>query len=261
MSFLDVWSFAGTNLNDGAVIRVQSIDGYGAVPPLRGADVPMASFPGRRFVQKQHDNKRVALGLQIKGSPAAIYGSLDSLAKLFAVGAQGALVHSHPDGTVRTAQAQVVAWQPLDASVIGKLYAATVDFDLADPYFYVANVVDAARDVHTSPTNFNFTHPGTVRGHRVLFDILGPAVNPQILNNTNGVSVQCLVTVAATKHLLIDSGAWTALNDGVQAIGSIRHSGAFPFMFVEPGVNALSWTATGLSASSRLTTTFQPPYI
>jgi len=166
-----------------------------------------------------------------------------------------------PDTTQRTALAECVIfnstiWQA------GREYATIVaDFQLSDPWFYAADVVDASRDVSVSPTVFPITHPGTVRGNRVVFDILGPAANPEIVNAANGVSVQCLVTVAATKHLIIDCDAWTALNDGVQAIGSIRHSGAYPFMYFEPGSNSLTWTATGLSAASRLTTTFKPPFI
>jgi hypothetical protein len=264
------WLFGGVDLSTFAT-AVESVVGSGEFPQVRGSDVPMASVDGARWTQKLFDARRIALNLFLgssiadgtgAGSPTQAELNLEALQVVLAVRkAQQQLIQVMPDGSQRIAMAECVDFQKITWQAGREAADAVADFQLADPWFYTANVVDSARDVSASPTSFNFTHPGTVRGNQVMFDILGPAVNPQILNNTNGVSVQCLVTVAATKHLLIDSGAWTALNDGVQAIGSIRHSGAFPFMFFEPGVNALSWTATGLSAASRLTSTLQPPWI
>ena len=60
------------------------------------------------------------------------------------------------------------------------------------------------------------------------------------------------------QHLIVDCRTFTALNNGVQAIGSIRHSGDFRWMILEPGSNTISVTAT--SPGGTLTTTVDIPY-
>ena len=103
------------------------------------------------------------------------------------------------------------------------------------------------------------THPGTVRGGKVLLDVTGPIANPRVTNVGNGQYVEALVTVASTTHLVIDTAAFTALNDGANAIGSIRHSGAYRFLELDPGTQTLRVTATTPGGS--LSVTFSPPYL
>ncbi|HEY5276116.1 MAG TPA: hypothetical protein VIK38_06205, partial [Coriobacteriia bacterium] len=66
-------------------------------------------------------------------------------------------------------------------------------------------------------------------------------------------------TVASAKHLLIDVASFTALNDGANAIGSIRHSGSVRFLEVDPGSQILRVTSTTPGGS--LTVTFSPGYL
>ena len=91
----------------------------------------------------------------------------------------------------------------------------------------------------------------------------GPISNPRLTNLTidAGASfyVEALVTVASAKVLVIDCGAFTAANDGVNAIGSLRHSGAFEFFRLQPGANSLRVTAT--SPGGSLAIAYSPPYI
>jgi len=107
------------------------------------------------------------------------------------------------------------------------------------------------------------TNAGTVPAEKMVLDFLGPISNPRLANLTLDAGgawyVEGLVTVAAGEHLLIDTGLWTATNGGLEAIGSIRHSGAFVFFRLAPGPNSLRVTAT--SPGGSLTITYSSAYI
>lgn len=269
---LDRWSFRYHPLNRPGVLFVRQMTGESSLPPLRGTDYTTMGVPGQLFVSKLADKRRTGLEIVLQDTlgRGLMGGLLDELAGIFANRAQGPLQHFYPDGTIRTAQAEVAAWQPVDISTgtgqggVGTLYAGVADFELADPYFY-GPAVAVSGLIPASPTTLNVTDPGTVRGPAqqgtLTLDLLGPISNPQIVNAANGLSVQCLVTVAAGTHLIIDCVAFTALNDGVNAIANIRHSGALEFMVLEPGPNALAVTGTGVSGATSLTVTFTPAYL
>jgi hypothetical protein len=268
----DRWLFGGVDLSTYAQ-AVTKINEGGGLPTPRGANYLTPSLPGRRHVPKADDEDRIALALVVAGANAAgaydggvttdadqAQKNLDALKVVF--GRRHllqSLVHVLPDGSQRTGQAKVA---DLTVAAIegGGAFTAIVDFELPDPYLYGADVVDATRAIAASPTDFVLTHPGGARGHRVALDFLGPISNPRVTNLLTGVYVECLVTVAATKHLVIDCEAFTASNDGVYAGGSIRHSGDFRWLLLEPGAQTLRVTGTGLTGATRLTTTFKPPY-
>ena len=105
------------------------------------------------------------------------------------------------------------------------------------------------------------TNSGDVLAERMTLDFLGPVVNPQVVNATTGTSVSYTGTVASGKHLLVDTGASTALNDGANVIGAIDHAGAVPFLTLAPGANALSIYGSVPSGSPTLTVSFAPPWV
>jgi hypothetical protein len=110
------------------------------------------------------------------------------------------------------------------------------------------------------PATLSVTNPGTVVAEKVSLDILGPLISPTISNLTNGTSVTVAVTVASTKHLLIDTGAFTALNDGANVVGAVSHTGAAPFLTLSPGVNVLQITGSGATGSSLVSVSLAAPY-
>ena len=112
-----------------------------------------------------------------------------------------------------------------------------------------------------APATMNITNPGTVRAEKITLDILGPAINPTIVNTTNGLSLTVNTTVAGGQHLIIDTGVYTALNNGVSVIGGVRHSPALRFFTLEVGVNALTATASGATGATTLTVSFAPPWM
>jgi hypothetical protein len=269
----DRWLFGGVDLSTFAFIVAQINEGEG-LPPVRGENYLTPSLPGRRHVPKADDQGRLALALFISGANAAgaldvgianelvqAQANLDALRTLFGRRhLTQALVHVLPDGSQRTGQAAVADFGSVESQAARAAFGAVVDFELPDPYLYGPDIVDGPRAIAASPTDFVLTHPGTARGHRFTLDFLGPISNPRVTNQLTGVYVECLVTVAATKHLLIDVEHFTAENDGVFAGGSIGHSGDFRWLLAEPGAQTLRVTGTGLSGATRLTTTFKPPF-
>lgn len=261
MTALNRWAFRGHPFNR-AEMRVRAMTGVIALPPLRGEDFLTMGLAGRLFVPKVPDSRKIGLEFLLTDSIHAglIPEMLDELAGIFADRSQGDLVHYHPDGTIRTAQAEVMSWMPADSkSNIGALYLGIADFQLAYPWFLGQSLADV-QTPGSSPFNWTLTNPGTVEATHLVLDILGPIANLTLLNNTNGVSLTCNVTVASTKHLVIDCGAFTALNDSVNAIASVLHSGSLAFMSLEPGPNALTLTGTGITGATQITTTFSPPF-
>jgi hypothetical protein len=264
----DRWTFGGLNLSTYAYL-VRKVDGADEFPALRGEDPPFAGLPGRLSLGKLDDARRLALALYVFPMDAAgalveptavrqARVNLDALYAILGHGGQQALVRILPDASSRTAQAEVVAVSDFTDEVSGLVLGLVADFYLADPYFYGADVVDE-RTIPATSTPVTFTHPGNVRGHRVLFDFLGPITNPRV-THTTGIWVQYTGAVAGTKHLVIDCEAFTALKDGANVIGSITHSGAFEFFRVEPGANVLSVTGSAMDGNTRLQTTIRPGY-
>lgn len=264
----DRWTFDSVDLSSYAVL-VRNMNDAEDLPGLRGEDVAVPYLPGRRFAPKLPDAKRMALALWITDTndagvlvePTAqrqAQVNLDSLRTLFARPGRRSLVHVLPDGTSRTAMAEVVSFQVQESRGRRETFLAVVDFALADPFLYGANVVDAGRSIASSPTDFSITNPGTYRTNRIVLDFTGPISNPRVLQQTTGIYVECLVTVGSGLHLIIDCENFTATNDGLNAIGSIRHSGDFRWLILEPGANSLRVTAT--TPGGTLTTTAAAPY-
>ena len=251
------WSFAGYDfLAKGLIAR--PMEGYAGLPPTRGEDVPTPGLSGRRHTPFLDDARRFGLGLWIPDPP---HDRLQELAKLFANRRTlRELANTRPDGTVVSAYAKVVDWQPIDVSRVDVLYGGVADFLLPDPWFYGPDVNQVV-PIGASPTNFTFTHPGTVRGDRFVLDFTGPITNPRLTNNTTGVHVEVLTAVAAGQHLVVDGEQFTAANNGVNTIGNVRHAGAVPWMVAEPGPNSMSVTGTGLGAGTSLAIVFRPPFV
>lgn len=266
------WRFRTVDLSTYAVL-VRKVDGIDELPGLRGENRVVPAITGRRFARKRMDQSRLTLALWVQSLDAAgtrteptyprqLRANIDALYALFGDRTAGALVRVMPDGSERTATAEVVAIGRIEDDYAGEALGLTVDFLLADPAFYGA-AVNPSQAIAASPTNFTLTNAGTLATHRMVLSFTGPISNPRLTNLTidAGASfyVEALVTVASAKVLVIDCSAFTAVNDGVNAIGSLRHSGAFEFFRLQPGVNSLRVTAT--SPGGSLAIAYSPPYI
>lgn len=261
------YSFGGLSFNTLAR-HIVELEGDG-LRPVRGSNSVIPGLPGRRWARKSDDEGRYGLTLYVgswdeDGNPYTANAAADAQRNvdelLTTLGRSRKLVlplvHTLPDGSLRTTQAEAidasVNWASTEAAIV------VVDFLLHDPYWYGPTILDGPRAI-TAQTDWQLTHPGTVRGHRIVLTWAGPIENPRLTNLTNGVYVEALVAVATATELVIDCGAWTALNNGAEAIGSVVHEGDFPFMVLEPGLNDLRATATVYGAAATLELSFAPP--
>lgn len=111
-----------------------------------------------------------------------------------------------------------------------------------------------------APVTLSLSNPGTVTAEKIVIDCLGPIASPTIANTTNGTSVTINTNVSGTKHLIVDTGAFTALNDGANVIGNLTHSGAVPFLTLAPGPNVLQISGAACTGSTLVTVSFAPGY-
>lgn len=262
------WRFGGVDFSTYARL-IRTVSNADDLPALRGDDLILPGVGGRFWVPKLPDYRRLALGIWVTSSNDAggLDGgltviqqsrkNLDALKAILTYRGRQSLERIMPDASTRTAQAEVVSFAEFDDGVGLESMGGIADFQLADPWFYGTPVV-VTQAISASPQAVSLVHPGTAPSRRIVLDFTGPIANPRVTNTTNGFYVECLVTVASGKHLLIDGAAFTALNDGVNAIGSIRHQGGYELLRIDPGTNALSVTST--SPGGSLTATFTPPF-
>jgi hypothetical protein len=109
-------------------------------------------------------------------------------------------------------------------------------------------------------TAVSITNSGTVTVEKLTLDLLGPVSNPTITNLTTGLSVTFSGNVASTKHLIINTGTYTALNDGSNVINTVTHTGGVPFLNLAPGINSLVVQGSGSDANTALTVSFYPAF-
>lgn len=264
------FTFAGYDLSTYAVILTAPGAGIDEFPAVRGDDAPLTGLPGRRFLTKTFESRRVGLVLAVLGTNAAgavtttpaqhARANLDALYAILGLRTQGALVRLMPDGSTRTAQAEVVNVRNVSDPANHEVFILTVDFQLADPFWYIAALVDSSR-AFTVGVPFNLTQAGTAPTHKVLFVLLGTITNPRITNNTTGYYVQYTGTITTPRTVTIDGAAFTAVHSlNGNVINLITHGGGAPFMLFAPGVNSITVTGTSPSGST-LTSTIQQPLL
>ncbi len=256
------WTFAGFDLNSYATL-VQRMEAGDTLPGLRGDDVVIPARSGRFQAGKRFDHRRVALAMWVSHltaagadgvtAPRQSRANLDALLTVLARRTTGALVRTMPDGTTRTATAECVAVDVPDYPVHRDGFPVVADFQLADPWFYGADLLVGPTTISASPTDLVANNPGSIASERIVFSLVGPLSNPRITNQTTGWYLECLVTVAAGQILVLDTWAATALNNGVNAIGSVRHSGGAGLFQVEPGTQTLRVTSGSTGGTAQAT--------
>ena len=115
-----------------------------------------------------------------------------------------------------------------------------------------------------TPATLNITNLGTATAEKLTLDFLGPIISPTITNMTNGTSVTVNTTVAGSTHLVVDTGVFTALNNGGNVIGSVVHAivpGVTSWLTLAPGLNALQVSGGACTGATLVTVSFAPPYV
>jgi len=266
----DRYTFGGFDLSSYAVMTM-NVDGADVVPPARGVTPPRTGMSGNVPQRLLMDQRSVRIGLFLTPDSAAgvapgdnrvgAYSNLDALKRILdpTVGQQ-LLTRMMPDGTTRQGMAQVRSTSAFAGVAGGELMMLTVDFELADPYWYASIPVSLNTTLNTSPVNANITNPG-YPGHRTTFDFTGPITAPVVTNTTTGAFISFPFAVPSAQHLIIDAYTFTATLNGVDRSGDILHAPTVgvPWWRMNTGVNAL--TFTGTSPTGSCLTVHTPAYL
>jgi hypothetical protein len=271
------WDVDGTSLQTYA----QNIETLGGsrdgLPTFRGTNSEIAYRRGALWHAKTPEQRIVSLGFWVQGtdSNGAVTGMGEKAqyaANMRAIkslvwkdfGAQINLTKRwlHTDGsTIKSATALAEFAGMTDPVMVGP-YASrfVLDFLLADPYFYAAEVTQA---VPYQPTPWtSFTAEGDVITNRVTLEMNGPLTNPTLTlsDPTPDIFVTLGVTVAGADKVTLDCDMYTAIrtSDSANLIGSVTHSGSRNWMYVRPGTNTM--LLTGSSGSGNCSVKYRPAY-
>lgn len=249
------WTFAGVDLSSYAIITPLVV-GADELPAVRGDDFVRSGVQGRLYASKLLDSRRVALSLIVTaldasgtyGGPSRARTNLDALLAVLAPRGQSALTRLMPDGTTRTAQAECIAVNNISDPAAHEVFRLTAQFQMTDPLWYGPTTTGGAGagtvNVTASPTDFTFVLGGNAKSTRLTISFVGAITHPRITNNSTGAMVDINQAVGGSKLLLIDAQAFTALNDGVDAIANLTHGPTVTLFDLIPGNNLLRVTAS-----------------
>lgn len=186
---------------------------------------------------------------------------LDTLLKVLHTGQQWLKVKM-TDGSSRQALAKCIKLPR--PRVHGSLHFLdlSAEFELQDPYWYaIAQTVETFAGVGASPYNFNTSNiPGTAPVKKLQVTIKNAITNPRLTNNTNGFWCQWTGALGGGDVLIFDTAAMTVTKNAADVYGAVTLGATqIGFMRLEPGVNAMTLTGTGLSAVE-VDLTYRPTY-
>lgn len=292
----EYWSWNGTVLNS----QWWNITSFGGsrqdLPLLRGQNYTIAYRNGQMWRPKNFDQRTVSLAMwtagvnQTTGQPSTNQ-SLDftsnfyNLRQMFA--AQGVLgsqlgqltrrwyeyVNGFPALLTATAMAELAG--NMSPTMSGRTRADfTVDFLLADPFFYGSVVSLALPLGNTVAYNagdavVGFGQAQGNGGVPFQITLIGPLTNPTLTNVTANVSVTVGATISAGNTLTLDVAQYTALDQNQTSyLGSVTHTGARAWMALlgctpqnPTGAQMLVLSSTGAGDTGSGTITWQPGYL
>ena len=256
------WSFRGTALDDLGIVT-QVSDSL-MMPARRGDNVLIPFLDGRVFVEKQFEQRSMALGLEIvEETRAALEAKMDVVKALFGRRSLGTLTQTLEDLSVRSCQAEYAG--DLNLTPVSPLCVRMVlEFVMPDPFFRATTLFSDTTVIDASPKAYTITNAGTADERNPTIVLTGPLLNTVITNVTNGCVLTYTGTIASPRVVTItksSTGEYTATNDlGANVIGNVTHSGDAALFVVDAGDNDLS-VADGTHTTGSVKVEFYPPYL
>lgn len=269
----ETWTVDGTVLNTYAW-NIRTLSDRSGLPPRRGDNESIPYRPGRLWVPKMFDQRTVPLQMWIAGcdddglvptahsSRAQFNENEDALLRLFGVThreVEIVRVKDMPDGPLTlTGLAECSNTMSPSMMAGGTRATLTVDLVMADPFWYGP---EAEQEVTAAGATLE--HVGSAPCVDMLIELVGPLLNPRLRNTLTGVEVRYSGAVAGGETVTLDTANFTALLDGDNVVGNVRHLGAPQWMVLLPGEQALelnNWQGGAVGAGSA-TITYRPPYL
>jgi len=267
---IEGWAVDGTDLASLAWGVHAMTEGRG-LPPARGGNLVIPFRHGARSFAKYYGERRLTLMMYVLGqdpitglidasSLEDLYVNLATLRKLF--GKRSSLlsiVHTQPDGTTRTAQAEVIGTLDFDNVHAGGLAQFAVELVLPDPFWYGVEGTQTKDPWDASGQTLAVTHLGNFDTVKMVITITGACQNPR-LTNDDASYVEVLVTNVGGDILVIDTDAFTAEKNAANVIGSLLHQGDPAFFKLRSGANIVTLTSDAVP-SAIVDFTFSPNYL
>lgn len=251
------WEADGQSLHTYAR-SIETIGGI-SLPNFRGEDITIPGQPGQTWVAKQPDSRILPLAIWLRGTADGVGGYIttksayqsaynDLVRLLWTPGRQFDLTKRFYDGGVlKTATAKAEFAGGLAPTMHGNsLGKCTVDLKLADPYFYEATF----NSVNLAAGNNNVVVAGNAPTNNIQVNVVGPRVNPKLINSTLGVEFtypRSLLTSETASIFVrtydaseLSGGAGTAFDTSSWVI----HAGETQWLVMKPGTNVINLSST-----------------
>jgi len=257
------WYFNGVDLCTKAWYVETLLQGAGTTG-LRGDDIQMPTKDGKFSIKKQYNSRTITLGMWVTGFDSKtglvptgktmeqqLLANIDYLCTIFGRRYTGTLLRVFPDGAVR--KATVECKSEVSFAYKPEGYAKfTVDFDMADPFFYSLIAAVNTYPISASPTSIVHTNTGNSPVKKIKITLTGPLSSPYIESLTNGVWLEYQGVINTGETVVIDCEDYTCYKDTTNMIAGIRHGGDYSWFIVEPGVNNLVVTSSSTGGSVKI---------
>lgn len=257
-----LWHFGGIALNTPAWNVEQISEGIG-VPGKRGENLQVPFLSGRRWKKKIFDDRHVILNFWVRGVdkttglvPAGqtqyetLLQNIDYLSGIFGSRGQKTLRRTFPDGTYREAQAEVYNSLPFPIVHPQRHAKFSVDFLLADPFFYAPSKTTDTQTVNETTEEYTVNNPGTAPATKMIITLDGPLESPKIENTTTGVWLQYNGSIGTGEQVVINTEDFACELDGDNMISAIKHAGDMSWMILDPGDNSIEITCDSAPSGS-----------
>lgn len=258
------WTYRGVNLSQVAY-NVKATGAPEQVPGRRGENVVIPGAPGRTYVSKVFDERRLTLAMFVDAQPAAggsrsgsqLWTNLSTLKNLFSQDGQGTLVHVNAAGGTLSAVAEVI--NVVEFEPEGPYhYNFAVEFVFADPYWYGATTSEGPDSVTSTSGTLSIVNPGTGQSDNASISVAGLIVDPSLAIGSNSVSYSG--TVSAGSTLTLDVGNYTATLGTATVTGNVTHSGAARWLPIPAGTSSMVVTSSSVGTAA-VSMSFATPYI
>ena len=257
------WQYGGVDLNTKAWSVVGVPEGLGH-PGLRGSNLQVPFQDGKRWIKKRYDERVIMLSMWVRGldpltgkvpsgqsETEALYNNIDYLAAVFGKRGQQPLKRILPGGVERQATAEV--YRQVDfAKTQAGLAKFTVEFLLADPFFYALEKTQEIKTVGAATYEWSHNNPGTAPVTNVTITLTGPLESPMLVCLENAIWLQYQGSIGNGESVVINTGGFSCTKGGSNMLSAIKHGGDASWLTLEAGDNQLRVTSTLTGGSVKL---------
>jgi len=254
----ETWTLNGCALSSRGKWDVEAvIEGIG-IPKFRGSDLQVPFQHGKRWIKKRFDRRKLVLSMWIKGADRTeLDDNIDAFLK--AIGNPGLHTLNRTMRSGETRQAQAELFSEINFVRKNPGYAKfALELELADPFFYAIEKATDTRMATSSPFAWTHANGGSAPATAMVITLEGPLSNPILRNQSNGVWLQYLGTIASGEAVVLDTKYYTCLQGDENMISIVKHGGDAYWMILNAGNNSMELETDSLGG--RVTLDYYPAF-